>query len=52
MFEADHHQNESILGAMRQEALANGRPLALSDTESLVAAARSLLPGPRRLPAV
>lgn len=43
MREVGRGQSEAILGAMRQVALANGRPLSHSDTASIMAAARYLL---------
>ena len=41
-----HRESDAILGAMRQIALAGGRPLSWADTRSLVAAARYLLRRP------
>jgi hypothetical protein len=43
MREVDRRQSDAILAAMRQVALANGRPLTHSDTASIMAAARYLL---------
>lgn len=43
MRQVDRRHSESILGAMRQVALANGRPLTHADTASIMAAARYLL---------
>src|SRR5262245_47478422 len=37
------HESDAILGAMRQVALADGRPLSYADTVSIVAAGRYLL---------
>jgi hypothetical protein len=42
----DHYQSDAILGAMRQVALAGGRPLSYSDTASILAAGRYLLRRP------
>jgi hypothetical protein len=43
MRQVDRRQSESILGAMRQVALAGGRPITHADTASILAAARYLL---------
>jgi len=41
--QVDRSQSDAILGAMRQVALAGGRPLTHADTASIMAAARYLL---------
>src|SRR5262245_34072655 len=41
-----HKESDAILGAMRQIALAGGRPLSHADTTSILAAARYLLRRP------
>jgi hypothetical protein len=41
-----HRQSDAILGAMRQVALAGGRPLSCADTASILAAAHYLLRRP------
>ncbi|MBS0520959.1 MAG: hypothetical protein JSR90_19820 [Proteobacteria bacterium] len=46
MRQVDHRQSDAILGAMRQVALAAGRPLSHADTASVLAAARYLLRRP------
>ena len=42
----DHHHSDAILGAMRQVALASGRPVTNADTASILAAGRYLLRRP------
>ena len=42
----DHHHSDAILGAMRQVALAGGRPISYADTASILAAGRYLLRRP------
>ncbi len=42
----DRRHSDAILGAMRQIALAGGRPLSHADTASILAAARYLLRRP------
>jgi hypothetical protein len=43
MRQVEHRESDAILGAMRQVALANGRPLTYADSASIAAAAHYLL---------
>ena len=46
MRQIGHRESDAILGAMRQVALAGGRPLSYADTASILAAAHYLLRRP------
>src|SRR5216683_3581565 len=46
MRQVGHRESDAILGAMRQVALAGGRPLSYADTASILAAAHYLLRRP------